>query len=70
MPSFYQPHPRCSKVQLGEPLGYPPQNKTRLSLPIVKDEMTWSPLQQMLQLQDRLVEVDVQLDEDSEEWAG
>ena len=69
MPSFYQARPRRPRVQLGELLGYPPQNKTHLSPPLMKDEMTRSPLQQMLQLWDCLVEVAVQLVEDSKEWA-
>ena len=47
-------------------LEYPPQNRTRLSPPLEKDEMIQSPLQQTLQLRDCLVEVAVQLVEDSE----
>ena len=69
MQSFYPVQPRRPRVQLEELLGYPPQNRTRLSLPLVKDEMTQSPLQQMLQLQDCLLEVVVRFFKDSGEWA-
>ena len=63
--NFYPARPQRPRVRSVELLEYPPQNRTRLSPPLEKDEMIQSPFQQTLQLRDCLVKVAVQLVEDS-----
>ena len=65
-PNFYPVPPQDLKARSEELLEYPPRSKTCLSPPQEKDEMIQPLLQPVLQLQDCLVEVVMQLVEDSE----
>ena len=65
-PNFCLVLPQDLKARSEELLEYPLRSKTHLSPPQEKDEMIQPLLQPVLQLQDCLVEVVMQLVEDSE----